>query len=375
VTQPCAAHSGRYNPSASCRGKCKTSVKEETVKRLFQTLVPGFLVCVLLLLAACGGGGTTSTGSCTSTSGSGSNLNIVFVPKQINNPYFDTAASRGKEAATSLSGQFKQVGPSSANAAAQVPFITSLTQQHVGAIVISGDDPNAVAPSLKQAMAQGVKVVSYDADVAPDARNVFVNQANSEQIGRSEVDLLAQQINSTGQIAILSAASTAANQNTWIGFMKDELATKYPKMQLVKIAYGNDDDQASFNDTLALLQQFPNLKGIISPTTVGIAAAARAIESVHKGGKVALTGLGTPNQLRQYVKDGTIKGFELWDPGNMGYLAYYVAALLVEGKIKGNVGEMFTAGKLGSFTIGANNVVLLGPPTVFNSANIDKFSF
>jgi rhamnose transport system substrate-binding protein len=345
------------------------------VKKLFQTLGPCFLVFVLLMLAACGG--TTSTGGSTSTatSGTGSNLNIVFLPKQINNPYFDTAAKGGQAAATALSGQFKQVGPSSANAAAQVPFITTLTEQHVGAIVISGDDPNAVAPSLKQAMAQGVKVVSYDADVAPDARNVFINQANSEQIGRSEVDLLAQQINSTGQIAVLSAASTASNQNTWIGFMQQELAAKYPNMKLVKIVYGNDDDQTSFNDTLALLQQYPNLKGIISPTTVGIAAAARALESVHKGGQVALTGLGTPNQLRQYVKDNTIKGFELWDPCNLGYLAYYVAALLVEGKIKGTVGETFTAGKLGSYTIGANNVVLLGPPTVFNSANIDQFNF
>ena len=224
-------------------------------------------------------------------------------------------------------------------------------------------------------MAQGVKVVSFDADVAPDARNVFVNQADSEQIGRSEVDLLAQQINSTGQIAILSAASTASNQNTWIGFMKDELTTKYLNMKLVKIVYGNDDDQTSFNDTLALLQQYPNLKGIISPTTVGIAAAARAIESVKKGGQVALTGLGTPNQLRQYVKDGTIKGFELWNPANLGYLAYYIAALLIQGKIKGNVGETFTAGKLGSYTIATGNVVLLGPPTVFNSANISQFNF
>ncbi len=148
------------------------------MKRLFQTLGPGFLVFVLLMLAACGG--TTGTGGGTPTSGTGSNLNIVFVPKQVNNPYFDTAASGGQQAAKDLSGQFKQVGPSSANAAAQVPFITSLTQQHVGAIVISGDDPNAVAPSLKQAMAQGVKVVSYDADVAPDARNVFIfaGQAN-----------------------------------------------------------------------------------------------------------------------------------------------------------------------------------------------------
>jgi rhamnose transport system substrate-binding protein len=346
------------------------------VKKLFSTLSIGLIVLTIFTLASCGGGGSSSSTGSTpnATSSSSSSLNIAFLPKQINNPYFDTAASGGKEAATALSGQFQQVGPSSANAAAQVPFITTLTEQHVGAIVISGDDPNAVAPALKQAMSQGVKVVSYDADVAIDARMVFVNQADSEQIGRSEVDVLAKQINSTGQIAILSAASTAANQNTWIGYMKDELK-KYPNMTLVKIAYGNDDDQTSFNDTLALLQQYPNLKGIISPTTVGIAAAARALESVKKGGTVALTGLGTPNQLRQYVKDGSIKAFELWNPADLGYLAYYVAALLIQGKIQGNSGDTFTAGKLGSYTIKSNHVVLLGPPTVFDSSNIDKFNF
>lgn len=342
------------------------------MRKLFRTLSLVIAVLALVLLTACGGGGSSTGGTPTASAAS---LNIAFLPKVINVPYFNTAASGGQLAAKDLSGSFKQVGPSTASASAQIPFITTLTEQHVGAIVISGDDPNAVAPALKQAMGQGIKVVSFDADVAPDARTVFVNQANSEQIGRSEVDVLAQQINSTGQIAILSAASTAANQNTWIGYMKDELSTKYPNMQLVKTVYGNDDDQTSFNDTLALLQAYPNLKGIISPTTVGIAAAARAIESVHKGGQVALTGLGTPNQLRQYVKDGTVKSFELWDPGNLGYLAYYVAALLVEGKIKGTVGETFTAGKLGSFTIGTGNVVLLGPPTVFNSTNIDQFNF
>jgi len=342
------------------------------VRKLFRTLIPGLMVLALLALTACGGGGSTGGGG--TPGASSASLNIAFLPKQVNNPYFTTAASGGQEAAKDLNGKFQQVGPSSANAAAQIPFITTLTEQHVSAIVISGDDPNAVAPALKQAMAQGIKVVSFDSDVEPDARTVFVNQADSTQIGTSEVDLLAQQINSTGQIAILSAASTATNQNTWIGYMKQEL-TKYPGMQLVKIVYGNDDDQTSFNATLALLQQFPNLKGIISPTTVGIAAAARAIESVHKGGQIALTGLGTPNSLRQYVKDGTIKGFELWNPANLGYLAYYTAALLAQGKIKGTVGETFTAGKLGKFTIGPNNVVLLGPPTVFDSSNIDQFNF
>ena len=344
------------------------------MKKLFQTLGPGFLVFVLLLLAGCGGGTTTGTGA--GTPSSGSNLNVVFLPKAVNNPYFDTAASGGTRAAKELNGSFKQVGPSTASASEQVTWINNLTTQHVSAIVVSANDPNALAPSLKQAMAQGIKVASYDSDVAPDARSIFVNQANSEDIGRVEVQILGKQLNYSGQIAILSAASTATNQNAWIGFMKDELSKpQYKNMQLVKIDYGNDDDQTSFNDTLSLMQAYPNLKGIISPTTVGIAAAARAIESVNKGGKVALTGLGTPNQMRKYVEDGTVQQFALWDPGKLGYLAYYAAVALIQGKITGKQGETFTAGSLGSYTVGANGVVLLGPPTVFDKTNISQFNF
>lgn len=350
------------------------------MKKLFHTLSLGCMMVLVLVLAACGSsgssGGSTGSSGGSSGGGGGNTLNVAFLPKAINNPYFDTAANGGKSAADELKGTFKQVGPSTASASEQVTWINTLTQQHVSAIVVSANDPNALAPALKQAMSQGIKVVSYDSDVAPDARQVFINQANSEDIGRIEVQTLGKELNYTGQIAILSAASTATNQNTWINFMKDELSKpQYKNMSLVKTVYGNDDDQTSFNDTLSLLQAYPNLKGIISPTTVGIAAAARAIESVNKGGKVALTGLGTPNQMRKYVKDGTVQGFALWDPGQLGYLAYYAADALITGKITGKEGESFSAGKLGTKTIGANGVVLLGPPTVFTKDNIDQFNF
>lgn len=335
------------------------------MKAFLRICGPGLLLLSVLLMTACGNSGS---GSSTPT------LNIAFLPKAVNNPYFDSAAAGAQKAAGELKGQFKQVGPSDAVASEQVPYIQTLTTQGVSAIVISADDANAVAPALKQAMSKGIKVVSYDSDTAPDARTIFINQASTEDIGRSEVDLLAKQINSTGQIAILSATSTATNQNAWIGFMQDELK-KYPNMQLVKIAYGNDDDQTSYNQTQALVQAYPNLKGIISPTTVGIAAAARYLKTAGLSGKIALTGLGTPNSLRSYVKDGTIQGFELWDVGHLGYLAYYAAALLIQGKITGKEGETFTAGSLGKYTIGANGVVLLGPPTVFNAQNIDQFNF
>ena len=163
------------------------------------------------------------------------------------------------------------------------------------------------------------------------------------------MQLLAKQIGPEGgEIAILSATPNATNQNTWIEFMEDELSKpEYSKFKLVKTAYGNDDDQKSFEETQGLLQAYPDLKGIISPTTVGIAAAARYLQGSDAKGKVKLTGLGTPNQLRDFVKDGTIEGFELWDPGQLGYLAAYAAGALASGTITGAEGEKFTAGDLG----------------------------
>jgi rhamnose transport system substrate-binding protein len=337
------------------------------VKHFARTIFGSAVILVTLILAACGGSsGGTSTAK----------LDIAFLPKAINNPYFDAAAAGAQKAAGELKGTFKQVGPSQANAADQVPFIQTLTQQQVSAIVVSANDPNALAPALKQAQSKGIKVVTYDSDVTHDARSIFVNQASTEDIGRTEVQVLGAQLNYTGDIAILSATSTATNQNAWIDFMKQELSLpKYANMKLVKIAYGNDDDQTSYNQTQALVQAYPSLKGIISPTTVGIAAAARYLEANNLSGKIALTGLGTPNGLRKFVKDGTIKQFALWDVGHLGYLAYYAAAALVDGKITGKQGDTFTAGSLGSYTVGANGEVLLGKPTVFDSTNIDQFNF
>ncbi|MET0234015.1 MAG: substrate-binding domain-containing protein, partial [Kibdelosporangium sp.] len=145
--------------------------------------------------------------------------------------------------------------------------------------------------------------------------------------------------------------------------------------KLVKTAYGNDDDQKSFQEAQGLLQSYPNLKVIVSPTTVGIAAAARYISSSNYKGKVALTGLGTPNQMREYVKNSTVTEFALWNPADIGYLAAYAGVALSSGQITGAQGQKFKAGKLGDYTVGASGEIVLGPPTVFDAKNIDNFQF
>ena len=354
--------------------------------RLLATTAAGGML--VLGLTACSGATKSSTDAAASTAaaaGSGASANasaatktgltVAFLPKQVNNPYFTVADNGGKQALAALGETYKEVGTTSAtDTAGQVSYVNTLTQQQVSAIALSAQDPGALCTALKQAMANGIKDVTYDSDTDPGCRQLFISQASAQALGASEVDLLGKQIDYTGQIAILSAAQTATNQNTWIGYMQQELK-KYPNMKLVKIAYGNDDAQTSFQQTQGLLQQYPNLKGIISPTTVGIQAAAQFLSGSAYKGKVALTGLGTPDSMKEYVANGTVQAFELWDPAKLGALAAYAAVALASGQITGAEGQKFTAGSLGSFTIGAQGVVTLGQPTVFDSSDISQYNF
>ncbi len=329
-----------------------------------------------LLLSGCSKASTdTATGSASGSAAAGGSLNMVFIPKNLGNPYFDTSDAGGKKAVEALGGTFSEVGPQTASPDGQVQYINTAAQQRASAIVISANDPTAIGSALSQARSSGTKVVTFDSDTDKQYRDLFVNQASPEGLAKVEVEGIAKQIGNSGEIAILSASANATNQNAWIELMKKDLAASYPNIKLVDVVYGNDDDQTSFDKTAALLQTHPNLKGIISPTTVGIAAAARYLSTSDKKGKVALTGLGTPNQMKQYVKDGTVKEFYLWNPADLGFLAAYAADALVKGTITGKEGDKFTAGTLGEFTVGADSTVLLGDPFAFNADNIDKFSF
>ncbi len=355
--------------------------------RALRALLTALLLVTALAVAACGSTNDdddSSSGSSGSSSGEEAQssaeikkgLKTVSIPKQLGNPYEETEHSGVTEALKEVGGSNRVSGPTDASASSQVSIINSAVQQKPDALIIAGNDPNAVAPALKQADRRGVKVVAMDSDVAPDARTVFINQTSAPLIGKGQVELIAKQIGGKGEIAILSATANATNQNTWIKFMKDELKKPaYKDIKLVKTAYGDDDDQKSFQETQGLLQAYPNLKGIISPTTVGISAAARYLSTSPKKGKVKLTGLGTPNQMRKFVKDGTVEEFALWVPKDVGYLAGYAAAALVSGQITGKEGESFKAGRLGDRKIGAKGEIILGPPTGFNKSNIDEFDF
>jgi rhamnose transport system substrate-binding protein len=322
-----------------------------------------------LVLSACGGSDSAS-----GSSDDGA-MTVTFLPKNLGNPYFDTSDKGGKTAVAEFKGKFQEVGPQEASPDAQVQYINTAAQQGIKALVVSANDPKAIGDALNQARDAGTKVVTFDSDTEPQYRDLFVNQASAEGIAKSQVDLISEQIGDAGEVAVLSASANATNQNAWIDLMKKDLEANHPNIKLVDVVYGDDDDQTSFDKTAALLQSHTNLKGIISPTTVGIAAAARYLSDSDKKGKVALTGLGTPNQMREYVKNGTVTSFALWNPEDLGYLAAYAAKALVDGDIKGEEGDSFEAGKLGEYKVGPDNTVLLGDPFVFDAKNIDQFKF
>jgi rhamnose transport system substrate-binding protein len=306
-------------------------------------------------------------------------LTVYLIPKDTLNPY-EVIADKGASTALKALGDKAVISSGTVDtAAAQIPSIQAAIQAHASAIIIAGNDPSALCPSLKQAQNAGIVVVSFDSDVTCP-NHLFVNQANTKQIGTSEVDLLAADIHKTGQIAILSAAATATNQNAWIVYMKQELK-KYPKMKLVSTVYGNDDPATSLTVLQGLLSAYPHLAGIISPTTVGISTAAQYLDT-HKSllKTLTLTGLGLPSQMKKYVNDGTVKSFELWNPANLGQLAAYAAANLASKTITVKAGDKFKAGSLGGYTIlkaasGTGPSIVLGPPYVFTKANVNSFNF
>jgi rhamnose ABC transporter, rhamnose-binding protein len=301
---------------------------------------------------------------------------IVF--KNTGNPYGEKQMAGFKAGIEEQGFEAILRAPDAPTAEAQIQIIDQLVAQKVASICIVGNDRDALQPVLTKAMKAGIKVFSLDSGVNPKSRATHVNQADSEKIGRTLIQAAYDMIGGKGEIAILSATSQATNQNLWIDYMKKELSlAKYKDVKLVKVAYGDDLRDKSVSEAEGLLKSYPNLKCIIAPTTVGIAAAGKVLTDKGLKGKIFLTGLGLPSEMAEYIENGVCPYMFLWNPIDVGYLGAYTAVALVKGKISGKVGDKFSAGRLGNYSItqapDGGTEVLLGPPFKFDSANIAEW--
>ncbi|MCC5467149.1 autoinducer 2 ABC transporter substrate-binding protein [Pelosinus baikalensis] len=298
---------------------------------------------------------------------------VAMVPKVIGSPYFDTCAEGAKKVAAEFGFEFLYTGPTSADAAQQVNIIQDLINKKVDVLIVAANDAQSVAPALKKAKAAGIKVMTYDADSTPDARDLFINQTTPEILGRHIMDNVAKEIGGSGEYAILTASLTASNQNVWIKWMKEQQAAKYPNITLVTIAPSEEDQQKAFAQTQNLVKAYPNLKGIAALSTVAEPGAAQAIEQLNVIGKIKLVGLATPNGMRQYLKSGAAQSATLWDVGKLGYLSMYMAKQLLDGKTPTDGMEVPTVGKVAYKA--DNKEIIMGEPLDFTKENVDTFNF
>jgi rhamnose transport system substrate-binding protein len=314
---------------------------------------------------------TAATSSCSSKP-----VTVGYVPKLGTDPYMITVRKAAEAAAKKIGGKVIYTSPSDATGPAQIPFVNQLIAQHVGVIAISGDDLNSTAAALKKAMKMGIKVISWDSDVATSARTLFINQAKTELLGKLMLDSMYRMLNGEGDFAILSSTPTAVNQNAWIAAMKQRLATdpKLAKMHLVTVAYGQEKADVNAQQTLSLAQTYPNLKGIIVPAGIGLPAAAQALANAGKLGRIKLTGLAPATLIKKYILGGNVQDI-WWNVTNLGTLSYYAAQALAQCKFAGKPGQTFKAGSLGAFRVGPKGVVILGPPIIVTPKNVNSFAF
>ena len=304
-------------------------------------------------------------------------LKIAMVVKGMGNPFFDACRDGANEAAEAIGGvQVIYQGPATPTAEGQIEIINSLIAQKVDGIVISANDKDALIPITKKAMSRGIKVISFDSGISVGGRLVDLVPSETQLIGKQQVELIGQLVNYQGEIAILSATSQATNQNAWIDVMKKELASnpKYANMKLDAVVYGDDLSDKSYREATGLFDSYPNLKGIIAPTTVGVAAAGKAITDKGLIGKVQLTGLGLPSEMKFYVDNGACQQFALWNPVDLGYTATYITYALIKKQVSGKDGDVVKAGRMGNVTIAKDGMAVMGLPFVFDKDNVEKFS-
>ena len=324
-----------------------------------------FLSCVVALTAA------MIVGCADRDQAASDRTRIGLVAKSLGNGFFDAVHKGAEEAAAALDAQVIFTGPTTPTAEGQIEVLNALIAQRVDAIAISANDADALVPTLKRAMQRGIKVISYDSAVAPDGRIVHLAPSSDELIGQTVAQLAADLApEGKGKIAVVSATPTSTNQNAWLAQLREALP-QYPDLTLAAVVYGDDVSDKSYRETIALVKQHPDLAVIVSLSSVGLVAAAKAVEDQGLAGKVHVTGLGLPSELAGYVNNGVVPKFAIWNPIDLGYAATQVAVRLARGE---SAEQPVSIERLGTVTFDESGVGAMGNPFIYDASNIAQFA-
>ncbi|HEY5754838.1 MAG TPA: rhamnose ABC transporter substrate-binding protein [Steroidobacter sp.] len=332
-----------------------------------RAMLVGAASLVAIMIAGCGDRPQTS-----GDDKAGHKLRIGIVAKSLGNGFFDAVHKGADEAAATLDAEIIFTGPTTPTAEGQIETLNALIAQRVDAIAISANDPDAVVPTLQRAMQRGIKVISYDSSVAKEGRAVHLAPSSDDLIGQTVAQLASDLApDGKGKIAVVSATPTSTNQNSWLAQMKQALPA-HPGLEFVSVVYGDDVADKSYRETVALIKQHPDLAVIVSLSSVGIVAAAKAVEDQGLTGKVKVTGLGLPSELVGYVRKGVVPKFAIWNPIDLGYSTTQVAVQLARGAKPEE--QEISLGRVGSVKFDGNGVGAMAKPFIYDQSNIEQFA-
>jgi rhamnose transport system substrate-binding protein len=335
---------------------------------LRRAMLVGAASLAAIVIAGCGERPQTS-----GDDKAGNKLRIGIVAKSLGNGFFDAVHKGADEAAATLDAEIIFTGPTTPTAEGQIETLNALIAQRVDAIAISANDPDAVVPTLQRAMQRGIKVISFDSGVAKEGRVVHLAPSSDVLIGQTVAQLASDLApEGKGKIAVVSATPTSTNQNSWLAQMKEALP-QYAGLEFVSVVYGDDVADKSYRETVALLKQHPDLAVIVSLSSVGIVAAAKAVEDQGLTGKVKVTGLGLPSELAGYVRKGVVPKFAIWNPIDLGYATTQVAAQLARGT-KPEGAQPISLGRVGSVTFDGDGIGAMAKPFIYDQSNIEQFA-
>jgi rhamnose transport system permease protein len=297
---------------------------------------------------------------------------IAMMPKAKGDPYFVSCRAGAEEAARELGVELIWDGPTSLDAARQNELVENWITRKVDVIAVAVENRGGISSVLRKARERGIKVLTWDADAEPDARDFFVNQATSEGIANTLTDEAARLLGGKGEFAIITGALSAANQNEWISFIKKRQADKYPNLKLATIRPSDDDRDKAFAETQTIMRVYPSVKLVMAISAPAVPGSAEAVRQANRR-DVNVIGLSLPNMNKPYVHDGWVQTVVLWNTKDLGYLTVLAGSLLTQNKISSTTSS-FDAGRLGTIQIRGTEIIL-GAPVMFTKANIDRFDF
>jgi rhamnose transport system substrate-binding protein len=331
-------------------------------------------LAALILLAGCGQSSDQPASKSPAVPARGAKkTTIAFLPKSKGNAYFISCTRGAERASRELGVDLIVDGPTDPDPARQNEIVENWITLGVDAIAAACENKEGISTALRKARAAGIKVVTYDADALPDAREFFVNQATPQDIGYTLMDEGARLCQNEGEFAVIIGSLTAANQIEWRKYVEERRAARYPNMKLVAVRPCDDLKDKAQAEATTLLGAYPNLKLFLSTTSLGVPSAAESVKQAGKVGRVKVIGLGLPSENRRYVKEGVTEELILWKSEDLGYLAVQAAFATATGALKPGA-TILKGGTLGDFQIQGDNIIL-GKPFIFTKTNIDQFDF